>query len=778
MQNAVSLNSKVEACRHCGRELGPSKASRFGSFCCAGCKAVAELLERNNLQSFYDFEKSPLVSVPPNSTNDFGYLDDPDGQKIGNKTMRFFISGLDCTACVWLIDRIPEVSSSIEEIRTDFPASTIEIKLAPNSKFSEAALELSAFGLNPQPILFEGQGSDLIQKESRASLSRVAVAAFCMGNIMLLSISIYSGVAGQLKEIFEWTMAGLFLPVLVFSAYPLYRNSFQSLKIGRVHIDLPIALAIWAGVSVSIYHLFAGGSEIYFDSLAMLVFLLLGSRHLLKSIQQNREFRFPLLNFIFTVPAMLNDGRKVSALSLREGDEIILDENSPVPADSKVLEGRGWVNSASLTGESQPQKVGAGDTVFAGTFVVAGRLRSIVQTSARESRLFKLLESIDSRSISKNPLSSHVELWAQRFLYAVLFVSGLTFACFSFNGQPEVGLYRALTVMIVTCPCVFAMAIPWTLNLAIRNAASQGILVTNPDIFERLSKANEVVFDKTGTLTQGFLEVQTFEILVHDDRLFDIAHVLESASAHPAAKAIVRWLENKQQIQPVKIDRIQTIESGGVQGFFEDELWRIFPLPTHDELMIGLFRSETLLARFELGDILRRESEEAVQQLKQMGLGSSILSGDQNTIAEKIGRQLRIIEVHGTKTPEEKLKFIRQREKAIFVGDGNNDAPAMAASFASIAVSGGLEASLKASDVYLARPGVLPLVELIYLAKHTMRVTYTNLAFTAIYNFIGLGLAISGEISALWAAVLMPASSLTVTLHSLYRMKSRGSWKS
>ncbi|MEQ1875826.1 MAG: heavy metal translocating P-type ATPase metal-binding domain-containing protein [Bdellovibrionia bacterium] len=779
MQNAALIRSQVEVCRHCGQDVATLAQSHFGSYCCAGCKAVAELLEKNNLQAFYDFEKSPLIGQPTGSKPGFKYLDSPEfEQEFHGRTMRFFVAGLDCTACVWLIDRIPSVCSSIDEIRTDFPASIVEIRLAPGAKFSEAAADLAAFGLNPKPILFEEQGSSLIDKESKGSLSRVAVAGFCSGNIMLLSISIYAGAAGPLREVFEWTMAGLFLPILIFSASSLYRNTLQSLKLKRVHIDVPITLAVCAGAGVSFYHLFSGGSELYFDSLAMLVFLLLGSRHLLKSLQQNQTFRFPLLNYVFSVPAIVQGGVTVSALSLRAGDEIFLAALDPVPADSKVVEGEAWISSASLTGESQPQKVGAGDHIFAGTQVVSGKLRASVLVSARESRLFQLLQSIDNRHLLKNPLNSHVELWAQRFLYTVLFISVCTLIFFGLRGSFEIGVYRALTVMIVTCPCVFAMAIPWTLNLAIRNAANRGILVGNPDLFERLATADEVVFDKTGTLTHGFLEVRLCEVVVPNAKLFDIAHTLESASSHPAAKAIVRWIETNEEFGAARVSDLRHIESGGVEGRFGGVLWRISPISSSDRLTVGLFSGPLLIARFELGDLLRADSEEAVRRIRRMGLQVSILSGDQNTIADKTGEQLQIREVHGTKTPEDKLKFIRQKSKAIFVGDGNNDAPAMAASFASIAVQGGLEASLKASDAYLARPGVLPVVELIELSKHTLRVTYANLAFTAIYNSIGLALALTGHITALWAAILMPASSLTVTLHSLYRMKRRGPWKS
>ena len=215
-----------------------------------------------------------------------------------------------------------------------------------------------------------------------------------------------------------------------------------------------------------------------------------------------------------------------------------------------------------------------------------------------------------------------------------------------------------------------------------------------------------------------------------------------------------------------------------MRGRFAGSVWEIFPLPGKSVLFVGLNRDGKPVARFQLGDTFRGDSRAAVDGLRHAGFRLVILSGDQEAIVRSAGAQLGITTLYATKTPEEKLAFIENHSNAVFVGDGDNDAPAMAASFASVAVAGSLESSMKASDAYLMRPGLLPLLELSQLARQTMNVIHTNLTFTLIYNVIGLGLALTGQISALWAAALMPASSLTVTLHSLYRMRRRNSWKS
>ncbi|MGE3974836.1 MAG: heavy metal translocating P-type ATPase metal-binding domain-containing protein [Bdellovibrionales bacterium] len=772
MQNTANIKTEVQLCNHCGRTFNTG-LHQYGVYCCAGCRAVAHLLNQKKLGHFYDLEKSSLLDIPKIET-EFLYLDDTnilESLGTSKNRMKFFVAGLDCTACVWLIDQIPHYASSIEKTWTDFGSSIVEIQLSEGAKFSDAAKALSSFGLNPKPILFVGESDKLLEDESKVSLSRIAVAAFCMGNIMLFAISIYAGVDGVLKTVFQWLMLALFLPTATYSAFPIYRNCITALKMGRIHIDLPIAIAILAGFVISFYELLMGRSEIYFVSLAMLIFLLLGSRYLLKTLQQKQNFRFPLLNFIYSVPAKLTDGRVVSALSLQSGDQITLSASDAVPADCKVEAGEGWLHTASLTGESHPQKVGVGDEVFAGTHLVAGNLTARVGKTTKESRVAKLLEAIDNHTISKSSMNSNVDLWAQRFLIGVFLLSLVTVVAFALMGKFEVGLYRALTLMIVTCPCVFAMAIPWTLKLAIQNAADEGVFVKNPELFERLANAKKIIFDKTGTLTQGFLEVKEFQVLIVHPHLRTIAYALERHSEHPVAKSIIRFLDSEVVSEIPQITHIGTIGRGGAQGIVEGQLWTIRPIQEGTTPVIGLFLDQQLMAKFLLEDRLRTDTSQALADLRNFGARFSILSGDQTSVAENVGHELGIVEIHSTQSPEDKLTHIKANPGAVFVGDGNNDAPAMAAANVSIAVAGSLEASLKVSDAYFARPGLQPLVKLYLLSQHAMSVIHTNLVFTAVYNFVGLSLALTGQITALWAALLMPASSLTVTLHSLYRMR-------
>jgi cation transport ATPase len=398
MQNAIVLDSLALTCRHCGSDLDASAQKRFGEFCCAGCRAVFTLLLNEGLGQFYQFDSSTKLPKPREASQ-FEYLDDPSFQNLyaRQNKMKFFVPGLDCTACVWLLDQIPMHTDKITSVKTDFANSSVEITLRDGTKFSEAAHALENFGISPTPLRESSESRDLAKKEARKSLARIAVAAACAGNIMLLSISVYAGVEGQLKTIFQWLMFLLAIPVMTYSALPFYRNSFQALKLNSIHIDLPICLAIWAGIAISFYHLIDGGSEIYFDSLSMLVFLLLGSRHILKSLQSRQAGRLPLSNYVYSAQARRDNKEITSALSLRPGDQVIVESGEQIPADARVTLGQAWINTASLTGESQPQRVGPGDFVFAGTTITSGSFRASVVNCVSDSRVAKLLEAIDCK---------------------------------------------------------------------------------------------------------------------------------------------------------------------------------------------------------------------------------------------------------------------------------------------------------------------------------------------------------------------------------------------
>ncbi|HEX4923078.1 MAG TPA: heavy metal translocating P-type ATPase metal-binding domain-containing protein, partial [Bdellovibrionales bacterium] len=719
MENAIALPSQPLHCKHCGDTLDTAAQGRFGEFCCAGCRAVYSVLQQNGLGDFYKYTTVTALEKPRDDQA-YGFIDDLAFQKAyvnRPRTMRFFVPGLDCTACVWLIDQIPSRCGLIESIKTDFFNSSIDVVIKDGAKFSEAAAALYSFGLNPSPIRFNEETRRLAAKESRTALARIAVAALGTGNIMLLSISVYAGAEGTLKDVFEWLMFLLAAPVFTYSAYPFYKNSWSWLKAGKIHLDLPISLAIWAGAIVSIYHLLEGGSELYFDSLSMLVFLLLGSRYLLKSVQGRLTGKLPIANFVYAVPARRPGGRTVSSLALQAGDFAEIDAGEAIPADGVVVAGTGWADTSALTGEAQAQKVGAGDQVFAGTRLAEGAVTARVTAPVADSRVTKLLEAVESSEISKNALTGTADLWARRFLAAIFAVSALTIVYFALRGEPSTGLYRALTVMIVTCPCVFAMAIPWTYNLAIRAAAARGLLVKNSEIFERLTQAREVIFDKTGTLTQGYMDVQRFETLRPEPRLETAIWALERASSHPVAKAICRFLEARGAGQESATGEpaVRLLEGGGLEGRLFGARWTIAPVgqsPEFDGLAIAVSKDGELAARFTLADTPRADAREAIEKLRALYPSVVMLSGDRPEVAKQIARGLGITEVHAGQSPESKLAFVRGRPASLMVGDGNNDAPALKASFGSIAVLGSLEASLKAADVYLTRPGLLPLVEL------------------------------------------------------------------
>lgn len=768
-----ALESAPKLCLHCGAGV---PARELSGFCCRGCAAVYALLQERGLQTFYklrDRAHGDASLLPASSAaEDFSYLDDPefltDYAYLNGRQMRFYLEGVHCVACVWLTEKLPEFVSGVESLTLDLSTSVATIRLRNDGRFAEAAREILRLGYRPHPVR-EGESEELQRKENRKHLIQLGVAGMVSGNIMLLATSLYAGANGQLAELFRWTSFFLFLPVLFYSAIPFYKSAWASLRKKQIAIDVPIVFGLLVGTAASVVNLITGSDHIYFDSIATLIFLLLATRYLLKKVNQNALNSSRLMHFLAPSKARrLVAGstlyEEVRSDALREGDVFQVLPGECFSADGVIIHGESNVNCALLTGESGPERVSIGSRVNAGTWNQDSPLQVRVVASGASTRLGKILNAMEHGLTSKAPIVSYLDRVGQAFVAAVLVLTCVGF----FMGLQESwheAINRALAVAIIVCPCTFALATPLAMSLAISRAAKRGILVKSSELIERLSHVKTAFFDKTGTLTYG--ELRIIEWKEYLPGATEALFALESRSAHPIAKAVTRHFSETLKNAPhFEVTGFAERAGHGVSGSINGAFYEVGRLI---ETQVAIRKDGVLAGELTLSDEIRSDSEAAIRLLKSLGVEPYILSGDLKKTATHAASQLGIDpkSVIAQASPELKSQVLRTHPKSLMVGDGANDAVALASAYASVAVQGGMEMSIRAAGAYSSKPGIMPISSLIIISRETMKVIRRNLAFAVLYNIVGIAAALSGHLNPLFAAVLMPISALTVILSTL-----------
>jgi Cu+-exporting ATPase len=578
--------------------------------------------------------------------------------------------------------------------------------------------------------------------------------------------------SGAMAQWFRWTSFVLFLPVICFSAVPFYRSAWSSLRSKEVSIDIPVIFGISLGSLVSIVNLFMGDERVYFDSLSTLVFLLLSTRYLLKRTQQNALDSSRLVHFL--TPSAVRKwhaNRKAFELvgvnQIQPGDRVQILPNECIPIDGLIDQGSSFLDCAILSGEAQPQKVVAGDLVFAGTFNLDAPIEIRVTQSGSKTRVGRILEEMERLCIQKAPITVFADRVSRYFVAAVVILSAFTFA-WGFRGDWLGGMNRALAIAIVTCPCTFALITPLAFTMALGKLARKGVLVKGAEVLEKLARVKHVFLDKTGTLTVGTPQVKEWEV---PEELSVPILAIESHSVHPVAKALVKYLQPKAPVTLPHIENLQETMGQGIRALIGEDWVEIRRAQNQSSLgtEISVLKNDVWVGRIVLRDQVREDSKESVARLQSLGLKTGILSGDHRVPVTQVAIQVGIDPTNcfSEASPEAKSESIGGHKNTLMVGDGANDALALGRADVGIAVHSGVEISLHAADVYLNSAGVRPVYDLVLIARETLRVVRRNFSFSIIYNLIAGGFALAGKIDPLFAAIIMPMSGLTVFISSV-----------
>ncbi len=781
------------------------------------------MLKQHALDGYYAHaggETRPALATG----RDYAEFDDPSflslyATKRGDEhTVELLLEGVHCAACVWLVEKLPELVPGVTECRLDYArrlahvsfrdgsepraldpeASGAEPAAGVRAHASEIARTLDRLGYPPHPHR-EGERARLQQREERDLLTRLGVAGASAGNSMLFALALYSGGFADMEiaqmRYFRVLSTIAALPAVLWSAQVFYRGALGAVRTRRPHMDLPLSIGILLGVAWGFANLIRGVGEVYFDSLSTLVFVLLAARFV-QVRQQARAERAAgsALALAPRTARQLDAGdaaRLVPAESVPRGARVEVLAGDVFPVDGVVASGDSRVDTSWLTGESAPCHARAGSAVFAGTTNLMGRLVVVAERSGTETRAARLWRDMERASARRAPIASVADRASAYFLVGILLL-----ACVAFFGWLHAGVgvavQAAIALLVVTCPCGLALATPLTVSAALGQAARAGWHIKGGAALEALGHPALIVFDKTGTLTLGQLSLLRW---FGDKSLAPQVKALEATSSHPIARALVTALAD---VEPSVATEVVQRLGRGIEGRVDGHAVSVGavhsvtePLPAWAETALAELAREGLTpvvvcvdghvrAVLGLGDPLRPEASLLLARLRERGHRLALLSGDRTAVVDHVVRELTRASgtsslfdtAKGDVSPEGKLAFIeaaRAGGNVFMVGDGVNDAAALAAASVGIAVHGGAEASLEAAHVFATRPGVQPLLELVDGARRALHVIYLNLGFSLVYNLVAAGLCLAGAVTPLWAAIIMPLSSLTVVSHSYHR---------
>ncbi len=787
-QDLRSKKTSPFPCDHCGLPVPEFRAAAKSSdekiFCCEGCRTVYQIITGHQLEEYYEIKKGSEFfarSQPASSVlSRYSYLDEPvvkEKLAYGSQArcMDFYVEGVHCVACLWLIERIGKLVPGVEGVQMSLGSMVAKVTLKEQGSFSSVAEGLERIGYKPHPVSEGRQARDLNSAENRREMTRIGVAGFCMMNIMILFISIYAGAEGGMLHLFRWLSGLLFIPVTVYGAAPFYRGALSSLKIREINIDLPVAGALLLGSAASVWNLVMGSEHIYFDSLTAFVFLLLSARYALKTIYQKTASQMGAGEFLIPKSALRwNPATKTSEVAAVEtllpGEFLLIPQGEIIAADGEVTSGGGYADFHMFSGESEPVKLKPGSKVFAGTVNVGDDLIIEVSASGRQTRIERLLESV--QNLEKPKTVEIADAAAKRYL-AVVFAGAAVLVVTSQGLSFSEAFDRALSMIIIACPCALALATPLVYRMGARAAAQRGVLLKGVSALDKLSRTRNLYLDKTGTLTYGRYQVLSWKILKGMDDLIETACLLEKRSQHPIAIAIRDYAH---AVYPLMGDLSLVSDwkealGRGVSGKVNGKHYEIKGARADTRSgaieasllsSVGIFEEGDLKVLIILGDKIREDSPATAEVLKGQFEMVQIVTGDRAESGAAAAQVLGVQKFTAEMSPEDKRSILGADPFSLMVGDGANDAAAMKAASVSVAVQGSIETSFQCADAYLTTPGIGTLPELISIARRTRSVVWAALLTSLAYNLTGMVLAILGHVTPLVAAIVMPLSSLTV----------------
>lgn len=774
-----------ENCYHCGQIIAKERISFDEKiFCCNGCRSVFEILNINNLGNFYELNKRSGIRPNDDNISQFDYLDTPeifdnvtDFSEGNTSLVTFKIPVIHCSSCIWLLESLHTLNENINYSQVNFTRKNVQISFNHNElKLSDLAKFLTNLGYKPVINLETADKKE--ETFDKTLVIKLAIAGFAFGNGMFFSYPEYAAdIMGttdyyweNYKHLFRFIMFLLATPVVFYSASDYFKSAWFGLKNKIVNIDVPIVLGILMLYGRSIYEVLTNYGAGYFDTLCgLLFFMLLGKlfqKRTYSALSYDRDYKsfYPI-----AVTKVDFNGKQENILlsDLRIGDRIMVRNQEIIPVDAILINGEGNIDNSFITGESASIPKKAGDKIFAGGKQVGSALELEVIKTVNQSYLTQLWnkEAFKKYETGLDTLTNEISKYFTFIILGITLIAGIYWAQIDFEKMFQV----VAAILIIACPCALALSAPFTFGHVMRILGRNKFYVKDTLTIEKISKIDTLVFDKTGTITHHKKSNINFE--GNEMAEFDLKNIksLLKNSNHPLSKSLYEFLAMEDEYFPV--ENFREIPGKGYEAEVRGNLYRIgsaklVGLDSKNlETAVHISRNEVYLGKYIFENEYREDLNALFKTLSDHKI--HILSGDNSS--EELKLRAMIPNVTGmafNQSPEDKLNYIKNlqdaNQKVAMFGDGLNDAGALKQSNVGIAVADDTNSFTPSSDVIMSGEKLVGFEKYLKFCKDAMSIVKITFAISFMYNIIGLSFAVTGHMSPLFAAILMPISSISV----------------
>lgn len=804
MMSKNESNSNKVLCAHCSSEINPKtsiyekESNRY--FCCEGCRSVYHLINSEGFGSFYakrtDWDDAkPVEQI---EVDDEYFTTSLEVLKNGDYSLSIVISGIRCAACIWLIESSALKDKRIKSFRVNYANHKAKIIFNPKDiTVKEVLQKVTRLGYCPLPST---NVATIHDKERKDYFYRFAVAAFFTMQVMMYSIANYTGYFKGMDEnlyfLFKLLAWALATPVITYSAYPFFQKSFSALK--QFHFTMDTLVAIGAGTSYlySIAAIFLG-YETYFDTSVMIVSLILLGRFIEAGAKQKSGNTVVKLLSLQpkNVKKVIIDTYKnksyvtVSINQLIKGDLFEISAGNNVAADGRIIEGICEIDESMLTGEPVPVNKNEGCQVYAGTKIITGTCIVVVENIGVDSFLSKIATAVDEAQSSKAPIQDIADKFIGKFVPTVLFIALLSFIYWYFLASvgAELSIMRAVSVLVIACPCAMGLATPLAIISATNKLSETGIIFKNGEAIERYAYTNDFYFDKTGTITTGNMSIIDYKLSSPNNSILNLITSAAFYSKHPASRAIATINEDLY-----KYDFFEEIAGKGIKAKIngydiiigskkyllennievtDDYNIYIEKAIENGSIIVCAAINNLLVGVFCISDIIREEACATISILQKKGNNVSIITGDNEKAARMILNNAGIhANIFANVSPFDKGSVIQNAKninKTVMVGDGINDAIALTAASVGISMRTSTDISIESASAVLLRNDLSIIEKSHNICIKTLRIIKENLFWSFSYNLIAIPLACVGLIHPVMSAAFMSFSSLFVVANSM-----------
>ena len=784
----------MENCFHCGDEcqdLSISKDDNY--FCCNGCITVYEILNDHDLNLYYDLEQTPGNS-PSRFDGKYEFLKESaisatllDFDEQGIQIVNLLIPSIHCSSCIWVLENLHKLDTNVLNAQVNFPEKTVRIQYKSKDLSLYALVELLT-KLGYEPYISLNDQNKSTDKKDRSLIYKLGVAGFAFGNIMFLSFPEYFEVSEfwleRYKFVFRWLMLLFSLPVVFYAANDYFISAFKGLRSKHFNIDVPIALGISVLFIRSVLEITLDIGTGFFDSLSGLVFFLLlgkffqNKTYAYLSFERDYKSYFPLAvtHLIKVDDHNYSKEQQTQIKDLVIGDRILIRNGELIPVDAILIQGEALIDYSFVTGESQPVSKVSGEKVLAGGRQEGSSIELEVIKAVQQSYLTQLWSKDIFKSTNDSPFQSLTDKISKQFTLIIITISVLALSFWLWH-NPSKSLNVFTAVLIVACPCAIALVAPFTLGNMLRYFGKAKLYLKNAEVIERMANLDTLVFDKTGTLTSSLNNNITYQgqPLNNEERNL-LTNTLRSSN-HPLSRTLYQWLKNESIY--ILDDFKEEVGKGlygtkdkssiyaGSHAFVNQTHAEKYNLTAASTTQVHVATSEDYMGYYTFKSNYRNGLSDTSKSLDNYQL--IVLSGDNDHELETLSKLLpKSTKYFFNQKPEDKLNFIKdlqnEGKKVLMLGDGLNDAGALAQSDVGIAISENINVFSPACDGILDAEQFQLLPKYLKLSKKSIRIIKYAFVFSLFYNLIGLGFAITGYLKPVVAAILMPLSSISIVL--------------